>query len=67
MQGLMALFGPILIAIMVLGSLVDIFQAMYLGKRMYRKWQRGLLDKARKEILASEYEKILHHNNKGAK
>jgi len=57
--------GLVLIVIMAVGSLVDIFQAMYIGKRMWRRWKRNYFAHVQRDAVFQEYQKLLQ--KKGGK
>lgn len=44
-------FAPIALLVIFIGSLVDIFQFVWLAKRSYRKLKRLIYAKIRKEVL----------------
>lgn len=48
-------YGAWMFMIVVLGSMVDLFQAMWIAKRMYKKWKRSLYAKARNDLILQNY------------
>ena len=44
------------ITVLLLGSAIDILQAVVFARRGYRRWKRTLINKAKREVLWENYE-----------
>ena len=49
-------YGSWLLLIVVFGSMVDIFQFMWIIRRYHKRWKRALYNKVKREIILTEYQ-----------